>query len=108
MFITFIFHDLMFTNYGRLDLLCNNVWGVAAQWLVCCLASGGSQVRILLQPPHTDLGQVLHSQWPVALKRVRGSNPGQERILDRDLCSTCDPSEPSYDEYTDRTLSVRR
>ena len=31
---------------------------------------GGLQVRIPLQPPCRDLGQVLHSQLPVALRRV--------------------------------------
>src|SRR6218665_3610278 len=32
--------------------------------------SGVSQVRIPLQPPRTDLGQVLHSQLPVVLQCV--------------------------------------
>ena len=31
---------------------------------------------------------------------VRGSNPGQGRNLVRDFCSTCAPSQLSYDDYT--------
>jgi len=38
------------------------------------LASEGSQVRIPLHPPRGDLGQVLHSQLPVALRRVNSDS----------------------------------
>ena len=44
--------------------------GTVAQWQVRCFAFGGSQVQIPLQPPRMDLGQVLHSQLPVALRHV--------------------------------------
>ena len=37
---------------------------------VWCLASGGLQVQISLYPPFRDLGQVLHSQLSVALRRI--------------------------------------
>src|SRR6218665_1818440 len=47
--------------------------GVVAQRLVRCLASGRSQVRIPLQLPRRDLGQVLHSQLPVALRSVNSN-----------------------------------
>ena len=38
--------------------------------MVSCLVSGGSQVRIPLQPPRRDLVQVLHSQLRIALRCV--------------------------------------
>src|SRR6218665_812760 len=49
---------------------CHIRRGVVAQRQVRCLASRGSQVRIPLQPPHRDPGEVLHSKLNVALWRV--------------------------------------
>jgi len=42
--------------------------------LVKCLAYGGSQVRIALQLPRRDHGQVLHSHLPVTFRRVNSDN----------------------------------
>src|SRR6218665_1229645 len=47
-----------------------------AGWQVWRLASGGSQVRIPLQPQRRDFGQVLHPQLPVALRRVNSNAVG--------------------------------
>ena len=44
--------------------------GLVDQWYVWCPTFGGTQVQIPLQPPLRGLGQVLHSQLPVALQRV--------------------------------------
>ena|SRR6218665_101502 len=41
-----------------------------AHWYSRCLSPRGSRVRIPLKPPRRDLGQVLHLQLPVALRRV--------------------------------------
>ena len=49
------------------------------------------------------------AQWLAcwaANSEVWGSNPGHGRNLVRDFCSTCAPSQLSYDEYTDCTLSA--
>ena len=50
-----------------------HICGAWCLWQVQCLASGGSQVRIPLKTPRSDLGQVLHSQLPVALRCVISS-----------------------------------
>src|SRR6218665_1612575 len=43
--------------------------GVVAHWLGRCLSTGGPWVRIPLCLPSRDLGQVLHSQLSVVLRR---------------------------------------
>ena len=45
------------------------MWGMMAHWQSRRLSSEGSLVRLSLQPRLSDLGQVLHSQLPVALRR---------------------------------------
>jgi len=42
---------------------------VRVHWLSRSLSTRGSWVRIPLEPPCRDLGQVLNSQLPVALRR---------------------------------------
>ena len=43
-----------------------------------------------------------------ANRKVWGSNPGESGNLVQDFCFTCAPSQLSYDEYTDCTLSLER
>ena len=43
--------------------------GTLVESITRYLSTGGSWVRIPLLPPRRDLGQVLNSQLPVALRR---------------------------------------
>src|SRR6218665_1902623 len=45
-------------------------WDMVAHWLRRRRSTGGEWVRIPLQPPCRDLGQVLYLQLPVAFRRV--------------------------------------
>ena len=44
-------------------------WSLVVHWWIRRLSSEGSWVRIQLWPPRKDLGQIIHSQLPVALRR---------------------------------------
>ena len=83
----------------------------------------GSQIKWMGRKTQL-LGMLLVSvSWVISGVRVRGNlvvsvldyqswgsgfKSRSGRNLDRDFCSICTPSELSYGEYTDRTLSVGR
>jgi len=56
------------------------LWGVVAHWLSQCLSTEGSQARIALQPTRRDLGQVLHLELPVALRRVNSDTVSNDVV----------------------------
>ena len=66
--------------------------------------SGGSQVRIPLQPPRRDLGQVLHSQLQMYLWLFGVLTPTQYQCFSRD--SVAPLSSRGFEEALGKCLEL--